>query len=515
MFALDLNCAIYHCVKKLQSLCPYTEETQKAWEASLHEHVVAYIKQMVRNVTPTEKVYIAVDGVAPAAKIKQQRMRRFKSAVSAEQEARIKAEARGEAFVEKPRWDTNAITPGTQFMTGLATALRMYARTDPVKIIVSAADEPGEGEQKIMTWAREYKPASMVVYGLDADLIVLALWATATSSTAVDLYREETEFNGAVKTNATDEEQFLYLDVAHLGRTLYAAHGRADQFQADFLCDFVGLMNLLGNDFVPHGMALKIRDDGVQQLLEIQKTLSSPIVRQSTDGTWHYNVAALRTIFATLASRESTALLRNVKKKLEARVGATAGKTVEERALALCNDLPVTWAAESVLVDRVLLTGSDHPMMKLKPDWTTIYDTHALMGATPESAVKYYLEALAWTLAYYSGAPVDLYWYYPWFLPPRFSTLHTALESCTKLATPNKVQTPLLPQEQLAMVLPQSSFSLLPPEYKRLVKLYPQYWPNTWGTYSFGRRFLWECEPLLPLLQPSTIKGMVEIALDA
>ncbi len=514
-FALDLNCAIYHCIKKVQTRTPFTPEIQTRWESSLHDHVIAYIKQMVRAVNPTAHVYIAVDGVAPMAKIKQQRMRRFKSAGAAETEARIKAEARNEVYAPAPRWDSNAITPGTKFMAGLAAALRAYASSAPSKIIVSAADEPGEGEQKIMAWARSAKPASMVVYGLDADLIVLALWHAANSATQVDLYREEVEFNGAIKVDATEEEQFLYLNMAHLARALHATHGRMGQLQDEFVRDFVALMNILGNDFVPHGMAHKIRDDGVQRLCEIQNTaLTTPLVRADSTGAWHYDVPALRAVFAALAAEESVALLRNVKKKLEARVGATAGKSAEERALALYNDTPVTWAAETPLVDRIMLVGAEHPQLRLKPTWMAAYDEAALWGAPPHRAAETYLQALAWTLAYYSGAPVDMYWYYPWHLPPRHASIKTVLETQGALTVPNTVRTPLKPVEQLAMVLPESSFNLLPSEYARLRTLYPVYWPTVWRTYSFGRRFMWECEPLIPLIQPSEIKGMIDVALD-
>lgn len=473
---------------------------------------------MVKRVAPTKYVYIAVDGVAPMAKIKQQRTRRFKSALTADTEARIKAEARGEVYVPTARWDSNAITPGTRFMAGLAVALRAYAASAPetsVKIIVSPADEPGEGEQKIMEWVRANKPASVVVYGLDADLIVLALWHSANSATQVDLFREETEFNGTVKVDATAEEQFLYLDTAHLARAMHSTHGRMGQRQPEFIRDFVALMNILGNDFVPHGMAHKIRDDGVQRLCEIQNTaLTTPLVKQDAKGEWHYDVAALRSVFTALAAEEEPAMQRNVKKKLESRVGVTAGKSAEERAFALYNDTPVSWAAETVLVDRVYLVGAEHPQLRLKPTWTAAYDMHALWGAAPEKAATVYLQALAWTLAYYSGAPVDMHWYYPWHLPPRHASIKAALEMQATLIAPNTLRAPLKPVEQLAMVLPESSFSLLPAEYARLRTLYPVYWPTAWGTYSFGRRFMWECEPLIPLIQPFEIKGMIDVALD-
>ena len=515
VFALDLNCAIYHCIKKVQTVTPYNSEIHSKWESDLHSHVIAYIKQLVRNVAPTKHIYIAVDGVAPMAKIKQQRARRFKSAATAEQEARIKADARGETYVPTPRWDSNAITPGTRFMAGLASVLRAYATTNPSKIIVSPADEPGEGEQKIMAWARTHKPSSMVVYGLDADLIVLALWMNATSPTHVDLYREEVEFNGTIKVDVADEEQFLYMDIQALAKTLHATHGRMGQQQDEFTRDFVALMNLLGNDFVPHGMALKIRDNGVQRLCEIQNTiLTAPIVKQNTDGSWHYDVTGLQKIFTNLAADEDKCMLRNIRKKLEARPGATGEKNAEERALSLYNDLPVSWAAESVMVDSAAVPGVETPQLFLKTNYAEIYDKHTLWGSSADKAAEIYLQTLAWTLSYYSGARIDNHWYYPWLLPPRHSSILKALAGKSLLSVPSATQLPLNPTEQLAMVLPESSFTLLPKEYARLLSLYPVYWPTAWGIYSFGRRFLWECEPLIPLIPPSQIKNMIEVALD-
>ena len=126
---MDLNCAIYYCVRKVQKKTPYSEAIKAKYEADLIIAVIAYIKQMTQIVNPTQTLYIAVDGVAPMAKIKQQRLRRFRSAVQAEEEAKIRAEAKGVPYTQQPRWDTNAITPGTQFMKALAFALRQFAKS--------------------------------------------------------------------------------------------------------------------------------------------------------------------------------------------------------------------------------------------------------------------------------------------------------------------------------------------------------------------------------------------------
>ncbi len=456
--------------------------------------MIAYIRDINTIVNPTKTLYIGVDGVAPMAKIKQQRMRRFKSAIQAEEEARIKAEAKGHAYVELPRWDTNAITPGTLFMEKLTQALREYAKTNN-KIVVSPADEPGEGEQKIMAWVREQKSDDIVVYGLDADLIVLSLWAHATLGIRMDLFREETEFNGMIKEDALGETQYLYLNIQQLATALHATHGKKAQSKPAFLTDFVGLMNILGNDFVCHGIGLKIKDEGVEKLLEIQNT--EPLVVNDA-GVWRYNVATLTHIFKTLAPQEPAWILKNIRKKLEARVGATFGQTKspEDQALARYNDLPVQWAA-----DRVML---EDERAQLKKGWRQIYDKEALLGP---NAPQVYLQSLAWTLAYYSGQAIDSEWYYPWFLPPRMESIVEVLETQGRLDVPNTERLALKPLEQLAMVLPKSSFSLLPAEYRTLDERYPHAWPLSWKTYSFGRRFLWECEPLIPLVQPDQIRA--------
>ena len=509
VLALDLNCAIYHCVHKLQKRIPYAQVIQRRWEEQLIESVVAYIRQLHRIVAPTEMLYIGVDGVAPMAKIKQQRMRRFKSAVQAEEEGRIKAQAKGIPYVAQPRWDTNAITPGTAFMEHLATALHAYQRTNPTQIHVSAADEPGEGEQKIMTWLRSQvtPPNQVVVYGLDADLIVLSMWASETLDIEMDLFREETEFSGGVKSNALGEEQYLYLNIQHLITSLFNTHGKPDQSRQAFVQEFVALMNFLGNDFVPHGMALKIKDEGIEKLLDFfQETIKTPLLKK-VGTTVEYDPDTVKTLFQLLADKESAWILRSTKKKLESRIGSTASKEPEDQAMARFNDQPVAWAAETPLVEYVAAEGEERPRLVLRKTWKATYDETALWGADLRVASQQYLDALAWTLAYYAGDPIDTEFYYPWVLPPRYESLVEAMTAGQTLTVPNTRRSPLEATHQLAMVLPQTSFHLLPTSFASLPKSHPHAWPTAWPLFSFGRRFLWECEPLIPLIQPEQMRS--------
>jgi 5'-3' exoribonuclease 2 len=519
VFALDLNCAIYHCVRKIAQ--PYTHDTRIVWEDRLIQEVLGYIKHMTSLVNPTTVVYIAVDGVAPMAKIKQQRCRRFKSSVLAAEEAQVKAAAAGKPYIPTERWDTNAITPGTAFMDRLAKALHGL-RIAGKKVLVSAADEAGEGEQKIMSWLRTTTHKDVVVYGLDADLIVLALLEHARTGRTVDLFREETEFGGGVKRDALGEEQYLYLNTGHLAQAMWETWAPKGRSKADFMMDYVGIMNLMGNDFVPHGMALKINDEGIEHVLEAAKTLP-PLIKNEV-----YVHETLVQLLETLATQEERWMLRGIRRKLEARTGV--GKDAEAQAMARMNDRPVEWAAEKVLVEQKRVEGQEKPTWFqscensqplaghadsrksawfFRPAWRSLYSLHALEGSSVEDACREYASALCWTLRYYIGHPVDMNWYYPWHLPPLLGDLVQYLKTNPHLEAPTSTSQPLKPVEQLAMVLPRSSFALLP-HHQDLPDRYPWAWPTAWSNYSLGRRFLWECEPLIPLIQVKQIQAWMK-----
>ncbi|ORY74532.1 putative 5-3 exonuclease, partial [Leucosporidium creatinivorum] len=190
---LDMNGIVHPCTHPEGKPAPKTEE------AMMHE-VFLYTDRVVSMVRPRKLLVMAIDGVAPRAKMNQQRSRRFRSAEEArvKEEERIKAieewEAMGkevsDEFRNEKGWDSNAITPGTPFMDLLAKSLRYWVakklNEDPgwagLEVIISDASVPGEGEHKIMDYIRRQRShpshdpnTKHVIYGLDADLIMLSL----------------------------------------------------------------------------------------------------------------------------------------------------------------------------------------------------------------------------------------------------------------------------------------------------------------------------------------------------
>lgn len=70
-----------------------------------------YIEHLFGKIKPQKLFFMAIDGVAPRAKMNQQRSRRFRTALDAEK-AREKAIKAGLEMSKEEAFDSNCITPG-------------------------------------------------------------------------------------------------------------------------------------------------------------------------------------------------------------------------------------------------------------------------------------------------------------------------------------------------------------------------------------------------------------------
>jgi len=306
---LDMNGIIHPCFHPEDRPAPTTEE-------EVFLNIFDYIDRLFLMIRPRKVLYMAIDGVAPRAKMNQQRSRRFRAAQEAEEKKLEEEKLREKLMrdgievppkVESGVFDSNVITPGTPFMGRLAEALKFYVRkkqnTDKgwknIKVIVSDASVPGEGEHKAMHYIRQqracangggYDPNTRhVVYGLDADLIMLAL---ATHEPHFHILREvvfqqkpnESAQNGGAgaidktaKQIAIARKPFQLLSVTILREYLALdlnPHVLPQTFTVDrerLFDDFVFMCFFVGNDFLPHSPTLEIREGAIDLLMTIYK----------------------------------------------------------------------------------------------------------------------------------------------------------------------------------------------------------------------------------------------------
>eukprot|EP01132_Coremiostelium_polycephalum_P007998 gene7998-9841_t len=361
---LDMNGIIHPCAHPEVGVKPNSIQ-------DMIDSIYEYLDMLFAITRPRKLIYMAIDGVAPRAKMNQQRSRRFRSALDSRMskieeqkkwqediEAGRKTQKEYEAHLEmkasKFKFDSNCITPGTEFMDTVALSLRSYVAnrisTDPawknVKIIISDASVPGEGEHKIMDYIRyqraqpDYNPnLKHILCGLDADLIMLGL---ATHEPNFDILREFVPTrrdlchkcgrpgHRAFECDVTDEmleqmgckKDFLIKDYQilhlHLLKEYLELELKVETpfgFEIDrMIDDFIFICFFVGNDFLPHLPSLEIVDGALDRILhlyrEILPTFDDYIVENGT-----VNLVRLATLFASLAKKEEEMIHRKLNRE--------------------------------------------------------------------------------------------------------------------------------------------------------------------------------------------------------
>ncbi|PGH09393.1 5'-3' exoribonuclease 2 [Helicocarpus griseus UAMH5409] len=380
---LDMNGIVHPCTHPEGKPPPENEQEMML-------EIFKYTDRVVNMVRPRKILMIAVDGVAPRAKMNQQRSRRFRSAQEAKEADEKKEEFTkllrkqngnkgGEAIVEeviKKTWDSNVITPGTPFMDILAASLRYWVayklNTDPawekLKIIISDATVPGEGEHKIMEFIRsqrsceEHDPNTRhVIYGLDADLIMLGLGTHEPHFRVLreDVFFQESkgrtchlcgqtghiaeackgtakEKNGEFdeKGKGTPLKPFIWLHVSVLREYLAVEMNVPQQpFPFDLeraLDDWVFMCFFVGNDFLPHLPSLDIRENGIDTLIAIWRD-NMPIMGGYLTKDGHVDLDRAQLILQGLAKQED-AIFRRRRQTEERRNANAKRRKQEERA---------------------------------------------------------------------------------------------------------------------------------------------------------------------------------------
>jgi len=253
---IDANC-LFHpkCFEILEKYNKIKIENNEILEQYMIDNIITYITDIIKLTQPKEQIIIAVDGIAPMAKINQQRYRRYKTGL----ELKIKQNIRQKySYEELNKWTNMSITPGTLFSDKLDKQLQLFSKTNN-KILYSSYKERGEGEHKIIQYIKKNNKYenTHVIYGLDADLIFLSL---SIDMNNIYLLRE----------NINDNDlEYIFIDNIKLfyNNLIMNKLNIVLDREIDLIKDFIILCFFLGNDFLPHIYYLEIKNNGLDILI--------------------------------------------------------------------------------------------------------------------------------------------------------------------------------------------------------------------------------------------------------
>lgn len=464
---IDSNSIIYDCVNDLSK----TTIQGDNYENELIQLIIKRLKSLISYVSPKNKCFIAFDGVAPLAKLNQQRCRRFKS--SYEKHILESIGEKKEGF----KWDTTAITPGTTFMKKMSIAIYNYFSniSSNIDYHISCSDKIGEGEHKIFEFIRNnedyHSMTNTTIYGLDADLIMLSLCHSPLCKN-IYLYRDTPSFIKQIDRNLDPNKSYL-LNISLLKTTINNDFDGNDRVK-----DYIFICFLLGNDFMPHLPSINIRSTGIETLIN------------------YYN--------STIVSKNTYLIIDNKIKWKNVRLFLEA-LSVEEhnRIKAEFIDRSKFRLQKHTKTDKLLLL----PMLNrndekfINPNefkWQRRYykklfniDNPYINNSLKKICINY-IEALEWTFYYYTSGCLDWRWEYKYNYAPLLKDLYTFV-SYYDIEYIEPVKTnPVSPYTQLAYVLPQTSHHLLNKQLQNLAKnKYNYYYCNNDFQWAFCK-FFWE-----------------------
>jgi len=442
----------------------------------VYEGVVNEIINLCKQFKPTVGLYVAVDGVAPQAKINQQRKRRYVAAANRHPD---------QVF------DTNAISPGTEFMLQLdlylEKRLKELNQLAPY-VEYSGSSVPGEGEHKIANYLRRAEGGNktVMIHGSDADLIMI--YSLILNKDYLDII---------VMRESDMGYPTVYISLKTLQTILIKLYNNANQ-PVD---DFVVIMFLNGNDFLPHFPSFEI----------VPETLGKLVVG-------YYNF--LKEFPTEYLTDIGGIVWKNLIKFLDYIV------------LNYNHDLLLGWvnsgksllAKTSSKITNVIMNGvsqgrSDFDEQKFNKVWYDhVFSTKPGMVEITKIEISdmvfKYVEGIAWVYNYYKYGEfnINVEWYYPYHYAPLFQDVPKYLKTYVGqkwLFEPTLLTGKFIsPIDQLVMIIPPKSIHLIPSELR---KLYSEsspiidIMPDSFHIDGDGKMESWQAIAILPIPNPARV----------
>ena len=495
----DLNSILYKVF--------YDDVQNNSDENTFINNIIKEILYLCNDVVkPKKLIYFALDGTAPRAKMVQQRSRRYKSLQLQK------------LFGKKDDWSpSNHICPGTLFMSKFCNSLlhtifqkKKFACDE---IILNDYEVPGEGEHKILPIVRKLQKddtdANVIIMSPDNDLISLSI-LTEKSKIYIMRFMDPPMASMMKKEFNKNDVMFIHLDKI-MQKFLDTTSENIDK--NNVLIDYNFLLSMVGNDFVVSVPYMKIKQGGMDKLIQLYHEIFDQLGTYLIDKkTLDINVDFFKKIIGELAKKESNEFLI---------LGSFIQK--EKSGNVFHGNTDDTISKEKQFennVQHLYMCNSNHPLF-------STYESHFkkvnFFSATYEWKSQYYsyfcenkrynqveirnkmiveyLKSLKFTLLYYNKECPSWNWYYPFRVAPLFSDIYYYI--CSENSDINSIckfskGKPYSPFEQLMLILPPESKWIVPEPYHELFEQYKSYFPTEFEVDALqGLKYIYS-EAILP-----------------
>jgi len=400
--------------RKIMRRVGKSEDLIEKLEKDYQEMVWKLIKDVIKEFGEFQTLVLCIDGPAIQGKQRQQRQRRFKSA---------------KLNNTLLNFDSNIITPGTEFMIRLDNYLENQIVNNrdalPAKVIFSGSLTEGEGEHKCVEYYRQGQvpgASNHILYGLDADLVMLSLLSPQKN---IILSRESQE-------NMINIEEFKKYLINIMG-------------SKSAVSDFVIMMFLIGNDFLPHSSTLENMEDTINLMIDIYK---KGLGKYKFSNNHILDVANLASFITELANEEQRLLKDLAFREDYYSEPLKAAKTNEGFDLNLYREAYYNkeFAQKSTIMNDLYEVTDDHI----------------------KNMVHDYIKTLSWNYLYYHEGQegVNEEWLYAYYYSPMLVDLAVYSNIIPTGYETYKGITKINPLHQLISVLPRTSIHIVPEELK-------------------------------------------------
>lgn len=471
-FYLDFNSIIHQCANVYVE--KHKHDNIDEYYAPIIKLIIQHLVSLLNIIKPTKCVYVAIDGLCPMAKIHQQRKRRFMSSWRKKQ------------LGDNNIWDSNVITPGSEFMDMLNHELLSFCEINKTffnyQLVISPSSEYGEGEHKIFSHMTN---ENSIIYGLDADLIMLSM--INKNAKNIRLLRDRPAFN--ISKNIMQNEKYIFLNIWELKKQVELKSSVSIE-------EYVVLCFFMGNDFLPPLSYMSIRTNGIEQIISAYNITKKNA--KIIDNNNSINNKGLEALFSYIAVneydllKEATNLFYN-----------DYGKKRNGNKL----DLYPSYTKTS-------------PYYNVNNNWIVNYYDKISNGENIQNMCNDYITGVHWIHAYYFKKTFSYTWFYKHNYSPLISdlSLHMKKKQIYQFTETDDLHHHLLNNQdlQLVLVLPPSSNFIIRSSKIRKMQCdvsagFVQFYPLEFKVETFLKHFLWECIPLIPKIDLGKLKRYITI----